>query len=146
MIQSSFLFANITTLEYRKWQKWLLAWTYALYLPICTRFIKLYQTGIKILFTLQQDVCMQALIYGARLQLNVGGRLPKKSFSALLQCLVKKLISFWKDTLEKEDFNLSTAVSMKLNHSDIFSFPNKLKFDGTKHNLHKAFHWAKNYQ
>ena len=82
---------------------------------------------------------MQALIHGTRLQLNVGDRQPKKSFSALLQCLVKKIISFWKDTLEKADFNFST-LSMKLNHSDIFSFPNKLKFDGTKHNLHKAFH------
>ena len=61
------------------------------------------QRDIKILSALQQVIRSYAgnLIYGVRLQVNVGDILAKK-FS---------------------------IVSMKLNDDDIFSFPNKIKFD-----------------
>ena len=57
-----------------KWQNWLLASTFALYLPICMKFMKLCRKGIKILLALQKDVCTCAnnLIYGVRLLVNVG--------------------------------------------------------------------------
>ena len=59
MIQ--FLFGNIT-----KWQNWLLASAFALYLPICMKFMKF--------IALQQEVRTYPnnLIYGVRLQEKVG--------------------------------------------------------------------------
>ena len=52
MIQSSFLFANITS----KMENWPLASAFALYIPICMKFRKLCRTDIKILLAFQQDV------------------------------------------------------------------------------------------
>ena len=68
-----------------------------------TDFMLSIQRDIKILYALQQVIRSYAgnLIYGVRLQVNVGDILAKK-FS---------------------------IVSMKLNDDDIFSFPNKIKFD-----------------
>ena len=47
--------------------------------------------GIKILLVLQQDVRTYAgnLIYGVRLQVNLGDRLAKKSYSVELYCSEK---------------------------------------------------------
>ena len=92
------------------------------------------RTDTEILLALQQDVRTYAgnLIYGVRLQVNVGDRF-KKSFSALLHCSEKKLkkTSFMSDGHVREgslNFNVS-IMSIKSNSGDIFSFPNKLKFD-----------------
>ena len=80
MIQSSFLFANIT-----KWQNRLLASAFALYLPICMKFMKPCRTDIKILLALQEDVHTNAdnLIHGVKLQANVADRLAKKNFQCV---------------------------------------------------------------
>ena len=49
------------------------------YLPICMKFIKPCRRDIKILLALQQDMRTYAgnLIYGVRLQVNVGDKLTK---------------------------------------------------------------------
>ena len=84
-----------------KWQNWLLASTFALYLPICMKFMKLCQKGIKILLALQKDVCTCAnnLIYGVRLLVNV------RDFQCLAALFWKKNLREWAscrmDTLEK---------------------------------------------
>ena len=70
MIQSSFLFANITN-----------------------KIGKLTSSIGIILLALQKDVRTYAgnLIYGVRLQVNVGDRLAKKEFGTLLYCSEKNL-------------------------------------------------------
>ena len=52
-----------------KWQNWLLALAFALFLPLCMKFMKPCRMDIKILLALQQDVRIYVsnLIYGVRL-------------------------------------------------------------------------------
>ena len=98
--------------------------------------MKPHETDIKTLLALQQDVRTYAgnLINGASLQVNLGDRLAKKIFlSALLHCSEKKLkeTNFVSDGRFREgsvNFNFS-ITSINSNYGDIFSLPNKLKFD-----------------
>ena len=57
------------------------------------KFMKPRWTDIKIFLTLQQDVRTYAgnLIYGSRLQVNVGDRLAKKIFQCVAAFFWKKL-------------------------------------------------------
>ena len=76
-------------------------------------------------FLLQEDARTYAsnLIYGVRLQVNVGDWLKYLS--------VRCSMIFVSDGHVREgdlNFNFSIAP-MKLNYGDIFFFPNKLKFD-----------------
>ena len=88
MIQFTSLFANITN----KMKNWLLASAFALYLPICMKFMKKCQLDIKILLALSQDVRIYAdnLIYGVRLHVNVGDGLAKKIFQSVDALFCKK--------------------------------------------------------
>ena len=96
------------------------------------------RTDIEICLALQQDVRTHAsnLIYGVRLQENVGDRPTKNCFCALLHCSEKIKINLRKWAFCRMDtsfkgclsFNFSMA-SIKSSCSDIFSFPNKLKCD-----------------
>ena len=92
------------------------------------KFMKPCRTDIKIPFAFQKDVHTYAVnsIYGVRLQFIVGDRLAKKSSSTLLYCLEKNVDGHVRE--EGLNFNFSIQ-SIKLNYGDIFSFPNKLKFD-----------------
>ena len=58
------------------------------------KFMKPCWTDINILLTLQQDVFTYEgnVIYAVRVQVSVGDRLAKKSFSVLLYCSEKKKI------------------------------------------------------
>ena len=57
----------------------------ALYVLICMKFMKSCRADINIFFTHQQDVRIYTgtLIYGVRLQVNVGDRLAKKIFQCV---------------------------------------------------------------
>ena len=90
--------------------------------------MKSCRTDIKILLALQQDVptCSGNLIYGVRLQLNVGDRLAKKIMRC---CIVLKInlkkVSFVPDGHFREDslnFNFS-ITSNKPNYGDMFFLP-----------------------
>ena len=80
-------------------QNWLLATAFALYLSIFMKFMKPRRTDIKILFASQQNLRTYtgSLIYGVRLQVNVGDRLAKK----ISQCVAAL---FWKKKLKKMSF------------------------------------------
>ena len=103
MIQLAFYLLILPT----KWQNWFLALAFSLFLLTCLKFMKPRRTNIKKLLMLQQDVPTYSgkLIYGVRLQVNVGNRLAKKCFSALLRCSenekLRKWVLRWMDTLEK---------------------------------------------
>ena len=119
IIQSSLLFASITS-------KITELISSIGILPFCVKFMKPCRTDIKIFLALQQDVRRYAdiLIYGIRLKVMWEIDWLKKSFSALVHCFVSDG-HFREGSL---NFNFSIA-SIKSNYSDIFSFPNKLKFD-----------------
>ena len=98
-------------------------------------FMKPCRTDSEILLALRQGVRTYAgnLIYDKRLQLNVEDRLAKKIFQYIAALFCKKLkkMSFVSDRHFREgrlSFNFPIA-SIKSNYGDIFSFPNKLKFD-----------------
>ena len=79
------------------------------------KFIKPCRTGIKILLALQQDIrtFVDILIYGVRLQVNVGDRLAKKIFQCIAAYEKKpKKMGFVSDVHFREDslnFNFSIA-------------------------------------
>ena len=116
-------------------ENWLLASAFALYIPICMKFMKLCRTDIKILLAFQQDVRTYAgnLIYGVRLQVNVGDKLAKKIFQCVAALFWKKLkkTSFVSDGHFREwNLNFSFFIaSLKSNYGEIYFLPNKLKFD-----------------
>ena len=95
---------------------------------------------IKILLALKKDVRTYAagnLIYGVIfdiLHVIVEYRLTKKTFHCVVAVLWKKILRKWvscrMDTEGSLNFNFPVA-SIKSNYRDIFSFPNKLKLDGS---------------
>ena len=134
MIQLAFYLLILPT----KLQNWFQASAFSWFLLTCLKFMKLCRTNIKKLLMLQQDVTTYTgkLMYGVRLQVNVGNRLTKKCFSALLHCSENKKLRkkgnvsdghFREGSL---NFNFSIA-SINSNYIDILSFPKKLKFDDT---------------
>ena len=117
-----------------KWQNWLLASEFPLYLPVCMKFMKPRRMDIKILLVMQKDVRTYAgiLIYDVRLQVNVRDRLAKKIFQCVAALFSKKQNKTKKrtDTLEKVVWILIFFIaSIKSDYGAIFSFPNKLKLD-----------------
>ena len=117
-------------------QNWLLATAFALYLSIFMKFMKPRRTDIKILFASQQNLRTYtgSLIYGVRLQVNVGDRLAKKISQCVAALFWKKNLKKWvssrMDTVETVAWILIFfIVSVKLNYGYIFFFPNKRKFD-----------------
>ena len=73
---------KMVNLDDRKWWKWHPESAFVLHLPICIKFMKLCRTDIKTLYALKQDARAYAgnLIYGVRLQMDVGDRLAETCF------------------------------------------------------------------
>ena len=99
------------------------------------KFIKPCRRDIKILLALQQNIHTYAgnLIYGVRIQVNVGDRMAKKILQCVAATFWKKLkkMNFVSDGHFEADsmsFNFS-LMSIKSNYDDMFSFLYKLKFD-----------------